>query len=139
MERWTLMWTRWSVIALTSLGGCFDAPSRAVQFRCEPERAPSCPDDYVCAPDGCCHRQDLDPEASWNGCYITDPSGTTSGPFTTSTTAPGTETMTSTSLSDPASTGDETDDLTGGATGETVDMQATSEAAESSSSTDGAS
>lgn len=50
-----------SALALGLLAGaCFNPPSGAVQFACDPAGDAACPDGYECRPDGCCHREGSD-------------------------------------------------------------------------------
>lgn len=53
-----------------ALGACFNPPDDAVLFACDAETAPTCPDGYTCASDGCCHRDGSDIEASRGSCRI---------------------------------------------------------------------
>jgi hypothetical protein len=53
--------------ALTS---CFSAPSDDVLFSCEFEGDDSCPPDYRCEVDNCCHRIGSDVDASLGSCAL---------------------------------------------------------------------
>lgn len=56
--------------ALGLLASCFDAPQPAVQFSCDPDDAPECPDGYTCEADGCCHRDGSDVQANLGACQL---------------------------------------------------------------------
>jgi hypothetical protein len=53
--------------ALTS---CFAAPNDDVLFSCEFEGDDSCPPDYRCEVDNCCHRIGSDVEATLGACAL---------------------------------------------------------------------
>lgn len=55
------------------LAACFDPPSAAVLFSCDPDNAPACPPGYTCEIDGCCHRDGGDFEEHRNECRVGDP------------------------------------------------------------------
>jgi hypothetical protein len=60
---------------LASLGSgmvmsCFAAPSDDVLFSCEFEGDDSCPPDYRCEVDNCCHRIGSDVDATLGSCAL---------------------------------------------------------------------
>ena len=50
--------------------GCFTVPAAPVQFSCDQEQSPACPEGYSCLADGCCHRDDEDEEGSSGACRL---------------------------------------------------------------------
>lgn len=70
--------------------GCFTAPSDEVLFSCEFEGDDSCPPDYECRDDGCCHRVDSPADADVGACALGGGGGTGTG--TETSTETGTET-----------------------------------------------
>jgi hypothetical protein len=52
------------------LMGCFTAPSDDVLFSCERDGDDSCPPDYRCEVDNCCHRIGSDVEATLGSCAL---------------------------------------------------------------------
>lgn len=93
-----------AVAVVAAAWGCFTAPSADVLFSCDPDDAPECPPRYTCQPDGCCHRDGSDVEASRGACNSgatsgfdpsdTDPSSssTQTDPGSSSTAGPDTDT-----------------------------------------------
>ena len=55
--------------------GCFRPPDADVQFSCNQQSAPECPDGYSCEADGCCHRDGSDVEANLGQCKLNPESG----------------------------------------------------------------
>lgn len=53
-----------------ALMSCFAAPSDDVLFSCEFEGDDSCPPDYRCELDNCCHRIGSDVEATMGSCAL---------------------------------------------------------------------
>lgn len=53
-----------------ALMSCFTAPSDDVLFSCELDGDDSCPPDYRCEADNCCHRIGSDIEASLGSCAL---------------------------------------------------------------------
>lgn len=99
----------------TALGACFNPPSNAVMFACDPAAAPECPAGYTCEADGCCHRDGSDVSSQLGACMIGGPPGASTGPTTgdeATTDAPDPTTGT-------ASTGTTTDATTTDAPGTT--------------------
>ena len=86
------------VAGLLASVACFSAPSADVQFSCDLDDAPACPDGYTCRDDGCCHRDGSDFEANEGGCRLVGTSGadtdtlTGTSSATDSTTASATDT-----------------------------------------------
>lgn len=58
------------LLAGLAAASCVDAPNDPVMFSCEPTGRDTCPDGYSCAPDGCCHRDDTDPDDNPGACRI---------------------------------------------------------------------
>jgi len=104
---------RISVLGLViGLGAaCFNAPSDAVIFRCDPDSAPACPPGYTCEEDGCCHRDGSDVEEHFGACRLsgTDSGGTPTGSGTGTT---GTEATSSQTSSATDTTGSQTSSAT---------------------------
>lgn len=77
--------------------GCFTPPADDVLFACEPEGDDSCPADYRCEADGCCHRIGSDLMGNWGGCSVsgstggTDSDGSDSGTDESSDTSDATD------------------------------------------------
>ncbi len=119
-----------AVAVLAALWGCFSAPSADVLFACDPEDAPACPPEYTCQPDGCCHRDGSDVEASAGACNSGGTSGfdpNASGTDTDPSTGADTDTDTGTD------TGTDTDTDTGTDTGTSSSTAAETDPPESSS------
>jgi hypothetical protein len=57
-------------LALGALMSCFAAPSDDVLFSCEFEGDDSCPPDYRCEADNCCHRIGSDVDATLGSCAL---------------------------------------------------------------------
>lgn len=57
-------------VGLGALMSCFAAPSDDVLFSCEQEGDDSCPPDYRCEVDNCCHRIGSDVEATLGSCAL---------------------------------------------------------------------
>jgi hypothetical protein len=53
-----------------ALMSCFAAPTDDVLFSCELEDDDSCPPDYACEADNCCHRIGSDVEAKLGSCAL---------------------------------------------------------------------
>jgi hypothetical protein len=84
-------------LAAGMLGACFSPPSDDVLFSCEYDGEDTCPPDYSCEPDNCCHRIGSDVDANLGGCALGGNSGGTStGTETETETETGTETDTGT-------------------------------------------
>jgi hypothetical protein len=62
-----------------ALMSCFVAPNDDVLFSCEFEGDDSCPPDYRCEADNCCHRIGSDVEATLGSCALGGNSPTTTG------------------------------------------------------------
>ena len=65
----------WFAALLVALGsgalmGCFAAPSDDVLFSCEFDGDDSCPPDYRCEADNCCHRIGSDVDAKLGSCAL---------------------------------------------------------------------
>lgn len=74
-------------LATGALAACFSAPSDDVLFSCEFDGDDSCPPDYRCEPDNCCHRVGSDVEAELGSCALGGNSGGTSTATETDTTS----------------------------------------------------
>ncbi|WAS98276.1 hypothetical protein [Nannocystis punicea] len=91
-----------------ALLACFNAPSDAVQFSCDPDDAAECPDGYECRIDGCCHREDTPDDDSVGACKLGAPAASAGGPppppepTTTGTTTDGDSTGGATDATDAA-------------------------------------
>lgn len=59
-----------AALLLGIVGACFDAPSGAVMFSCDPDQAPACPSGYTCESDGCCHKNGSDVDANLGACKL---------------------------------------------------------------------
>lgn len=119
----------WLGLALGLAAACFQAPRPAVQFSCDPDDAPECPEGYSCEDDGCCHLDGSDVDAHRDECKL----GV--GPPTAGTGLP-TTTDPSGSTADP-STGDSTGDSTGASTSASTGGSTAADSTGSSGSTDG--
>lgn len=74
---------RWIVgLAIGVLAACFTPPDEDVLFSCDPDSAPTCPEQYTCEADGCCHRDGTDVEASFGACRLTAGSVSATAPTT---------------------------------------------------------
>lgn len=100
-------------------GACFNPPSAAVQFACDPAGDAVCPAGYECRADGCCHREGTDGDDG--ACKlgvggVTDATGgaTTGGATTGTITGGATGTGTGSTTGSTGSTGPES---TGSSTG----------------------
>jgi hypothetical protein len=62
-----------------ALMSCFAAPNDDVLFSCEFEGDDSCPPDYRCEVDNCCHRIGSDVEATLGSCALGGNSSGTGG------------------------------------------------------------
>lgn len=80
----------WSFAALAGLaaGACFNPPSAAVMFACDPVGSSACPAGYTCRDDGCCHKDGTDDPADDGACKLGG-GGATSDATSDSTTATG--------------------------------------------------
>lgn len=63
-----------------ALAACFNAPSDAVQFACDPDDGGECPGGYECRIDGCCHREDTPDDDSVGACKLGAPGASGGGP-----------------------------------------------------------
>lgn len=112
------------VLGAALAGACFAAPKPAVQFSCEPARAPQCPPGYTCEADGCCHLDGSNYEEHEGECQLGGIAPTGTGPGETTETTASTSSSTSTgeassSGTDGPTTGDSTSGSSdGGTTGE---------------------
>lgn len=73
--------------------GCFSAPSDNVLFSCEFDGDDSCPPDYECREDGCCHRIGTPDDADVGACALGG-AGTGTGTETGTETETGMDTET---------------------------------------------
>ena len=99
----------WSFAALAGLaaGACFNPPSAAVMFACDPSGSSACPAGYTCRDDGCCHKDGTDDPADDGACKLGGGGGATSDSTSDSTAATGsTGAATSTTSTTTAGTTD---------------------------------
>lgn len=69
-------------LAIGALAACFTPPSGDVLFACEFDGDDTCPADYACEADDCCHRvgSAVQPnEGNWGSCALGGNSGDSSG------------------------------------------------------------
>jgi hypothetical protein len=78
-------------LGIGALMSCFAAPSDDVLFSCEFDGDDSCPPDYRCEADNCCHRIGSDVDAKLGSCAL----GGNSGMDATGTDTGSTDTDTS--------------------------------------------
>jgi hypothetical protein len=80
-----------------ALMSCFVAPNDDVLFSCEFEGDDSCPPDYRCEADNCCHRIGSDVEATLGSCALGgNSSGTGTGTGTDTSSESGSDSGTET-------------------------------------------
>ena len=115
-----------AVLAGLAAGACFNPPSAAVMFACDPAGSSACPAGYTCQDDGCCHKDGTDDPADDGACKLGGGGGATSD----ATSATG---STGSTGAAPSSTGT----TTAGTTAGTTDTGATSIDTGSSSSSTG--
>ena len=59
-----------AVLAGLAAGACFNPPSAAVMFACDPSGSSACPAGYTCQDDGCCHKDGTDDPADDGACKL---------------------------------------------------------------------
>ena len=103
----------WSLAALAGLaaGACFNPPTDAVMFSCDPAGSSACPAGYTCQSDGCCHRDGTDDPADQGACKLGGDFSPTSGATTSGATTSGATTSgaSTSTTSGTGSTGGTTD------------------------------
>ena len=57
-------------LVLGALAACFEPPADPVLFSCEHDGDDSCPPDYRCELDNCCHRVGSDVDANFGSCAL---------------------------------------------------------------------
>jgi hypothetical protein len=127
------------ILGLTSglVASCFDAPSAAVMFSCDPASAPACPDGYTCEADGCCHRNGTDVSEHAGECKTIGTDGGTDATSLVTTDSSGTDTGSSSGTS--TDTGSSGSDTTGTTSTDATSTDATSTGDDASSSGAGSS
>ena len=108
----------WSFAALAGLaaGACFNPPSAAVMFACDPSGSSACPAGYTCRDDGCCHKDGTDDPADDGACKLGGGGGATSDSTSDATSATGSTGSTGAATSSTGTTAAGTTDTGGTST-----------------------